>query len=667
YGEWPSPIGVDDVAADSRGPSWPCAVGPETWWCQSDPETGTVRLLRSAGGAPEDILDKAWSVRNRVLGYGGRPYLVIRSQTGASWWVIFTLNEDQRLYRVEVAAAHAGVALAQPPLALTPADQPGADTCYAEPILAPDGAEVWCIREITRAGVTRHDDPAPRTKRDIVAVPLDGRAAHDPDGIRIVAAGSHHFLNGIRVSPGGRRLCWLGWDHPRMPWDSTELMVADLAPGQDGKLSAAAPRRALGGDEVSVPQAEWADDDALYAMADPDGWWNLHRIDLVTADVRCVLPMAQECADAIWLVGTTWFGVTDRGVVLRHGVGDQRLSLWDPATTALRELAPGWTQFNSDVWAAGDTAVAVAAAPDDLHTVLRVDLSEATVTRLPSRRVACAPALDGYRSRPSRGIAHAPDGHEVHYVYYPPTSPACQAPAGALPPLLVQAHGGPTDYKPAIRNTEFDFFCSRGFAVVSVDYGGSTGYGREYRNRLRGNWGTIDVTDSIAAAQALIDDGLADASKVAVRGSSAGGWTTLACLAFSDFFCAGAVYYPISDPLHWSGGHTHDFESRYVESLIGPSEDKAKYAAVSPVANAGRISSPFVILQGAEDPVCPPEQAERIIEAVAARALWHRYVVFAGEGHGFRKRSSVCDSLRAEAELYRHAMGISIDPERHLL
>ncbi len=668
YGEWPSPVGLEQAAAESGSVSWPAVAGEETWWCWSDPASASVRLVRCLDGEPVEVLPPEWSVRNRVNGYGGRPYLVV---PGDNHLLVFTEYRDQRLYRADVdgldPSVSAGLAL---PRALTPVDPAGVQTCYADPILSPDGTEVWCIREVTQPGSGPHDDPAPRTRRDIVAVPLDGSAADDAEAVRVVAS-SHHFLSGVRVSPDGRRLAWIGWDHPAMPWDVTELMVADLGPDPSGRVVAAAPVRVLGGGVVSVPQVEWASPDALYAMADPDGWWNLHRVELTAPrtapTVACVAPMPRECAGALWRVGLTWFGVTADGVVLRPGLGDQQLVFWHPDSGALSELAPGWTEFGSDVAVGGEVgaAVAVVAAGSatSSRTVLRVPLPpSARVPRAVVHRGDGRDPLTPWRAVPERRTARGPGGRDVHYVYYPPTSPSHVGPAGELPPLLVHVHGGPTSATSATPDREFDLFCSRGFAVASVDYGGSTGYGREYRDRLRRSWGIVDVEDSVAVAAELAAAGLADPARTAVRGGSAGGWTTLACLAFSDAFCAGAVYYPISDPLLWRGGHTHDFESRYVESLVGElPRDQAHYEAVSPVANAHRISSPLVMLQGADDFICPPEQAQCIVDAVAARGLWHRYLVFPGEGHGFRRASSVRDSLLAEAELYRHTMGIDVD------
>ena len=678
YGEWPSPINAKLVAASSGGASWPSIVDSEVWWCAADPRTATVRLLHAQPGqSASEALGPDWSVRTKLLGYGGRPYLVT-SGPGPRL-LVFIHHGDQRLYRADLAGAGGPGDTVGEPRPLTPPDPDGTVTCYAEPVPGPDAAEVWCVREVSVYGADRAAPPT--VSRQIVAVPLDGSAAADPAAVRTVAT-SHHFLTGARISPDGRRLAWIGWDHPMMPWDSTEVMVADLA---DGVATGA--RRVLGGGEVSVPQIEWATPDALYAMADPNGWWNLHRVDLRPdgASVRRVLPMPRECAGALWQVGSTWFAVTTAGVVLRHGVGAQRLVVWEPVSGDLRGLVPAWTRFGPDIAGTGadgdgnPAVVVVAAAEDRERAVLYVplpgpaqrpaeprSLSERPQPAFPAEPVACtAPAHEDVRPwNPTavRRTAIGVGGREVHYVYYPPTNPDVTDARDGKPPLLVHAHGGPTSATDAGLNLEFGLFCSRGFAVASVDYGGSTGYGREYRNRLRRNWGIVDVEDCVAVARDLAAHGLADPARTAVRGGSAGGWTTLACLASTDVFCAGAVYFPISDPLAWSGAATHDFESQYLRSLVGDlPADLEHYKRVSPLANAHRIRSPIVVLQGADDVICRPDQAQRIVDAVAARGLWHRYLVFPGEGHGFRKESSVAASLEAEAELYSVTMGIAVD------
>ena len=447
-----------------------------------------------------------------------------------------------------------------------------------------------------------------------------------------------------------------------MPWQSTELLVAPLdADGRAGEATVV-----LGGPGVAVPQAEWADEETIYAMADPDGWWNLHRVRLGdgAAIVERPWPMEEDCAGPLWRVGATWFAVAGQRVVVAHGRGAQQLSIWDAASGGVRDLAAGWTQFGSSLTADEATAVVVAGGETHADTVLRVPLDGSAVTDCIAEAERPSAA---WISTPRRRTVSDADGQTVHFAWFPPTSADCSAPAGDLPPLLIDVHGGPTSSTDVTPSLELSLFTSRGFAVASVDYGGSTGYGRAYRERLDRMWGLVDVADAVTVARALTESGEVDGRRIAVRGGSAGGWTTLACLTSSDLFCAGAVYYPISDALHWSGGDTHDFESRYLESLIGRlPDDSERYERVSPLLHVDRITVPIVMLQGADDFICPPQHATTIVDAVAARGLWHRLEIFPGEGHGFRKATSVATSLERELELYAVAMHLTpTDDEPH--
>jgi dipeptidyl aminopeptidase/acylaminoacyl peptidase len=640
HGTWPSPLTAEDVAAQPGTPQWPSVVGEQTWWCAPDPATATVTLMRrDADGAVGPALPAGWPVGNKAIGYGGRPYLATPEVA------VFSCSRDQRLYLV-----------ADEPRPLTPADPEGVTrTNYSDPILGPDGTEVWAIRETTRL-TEELTDPAPRTVRDVVAVPLSGAGADDSTALRVVARG-HHFLSTIRLSPDGSRLSWLGWDHPVMPWETTDLMVASVVDGV-----AVGPVRVLGGDEVSVAQAEWADADTLYALADPDGWWNLFRVDLAgeaTAAVN-VFPTETECGHALWRVGATSFAVTDAGVVLRRGLGDEALVLWDPETGETTDLAPEWTEFANAVSAgtgvAGSVAV-IAAGPTELSTPLRIDATSRQVTR-------CVPRPDypheAWVSRPERRHVEVAGGWQVPYIYHPPTNPEYRGPDGALPPLLIDVHGGPTSSTVPTRSLNFALFTSRGYAVASVDYGGSTGYGRAYRDRLRHTWGVTDVEDSVAVARALAAAGLADPARTGIRGGSAGGWTTLAALAHSDYFACGSVYYPISEAATWFDEQTHDFESRYIHYLVGdPEKDAERFARVSPLAHADRITAPFIMLQGLDDVICRPDQADRLVTAVEELnpGLCRAYHRFPGEGHGFRKDETMHVCLQAELDLYASVFG----------
>lgn len=686
HGTWRSPLTPGAVAAAAGGSSWPAVVGPETWWCASHTPSGTVKLLRSAspGEAPSDVLGGDWKVGNGAIGYGGRPYLAVPG--AVEHLVVFTNSPDGRLYAARVAVLDDARPSEPAPIALTPPDPEGLETNYADPILGPGGDEVWCVREVIRGGVSTD------VSRAVVAIPLSGAASGDGSEIRVVAS-THDFYSGIRLSPDGTRLAWVGWNHPDMPWDSSSLMVARLIDGR-----AVDTVRVLGGDGVSVPQAEWADADSLYALADPDGWWNLHRVTLGgavggggSADVECVLPRESEFGHAIWRVGATSFAVTDAGVVLRHGVGDQRVGLWDPRTGELSDLvgagdggaggdltefavgcAFGATPGGATPGGAapgvapGASSVAViGAGPGERGHALRIDAAARRVSR-------CAPAVDDgfgpWHARPERrtvpggaaGRAASENNRPIHFVYYPPTNPVDRAPEGELPPLIIDVHGGPTSTTGNSRSLTFSLFCSLGFAVASVDYGGSTGYGRAYRDLLRHTWGTTDVEDCVAVARALADEGLADPARTAIRGGSAGGWTTLAALAHTDVFCCGVVYYPISDPLTWLGAETHDFESRYVESLVGRMpEDEERLRRVSPLGHAAEITAPFIMLQGLDDTICRPDQARRAVAAVEQAhgpGLCRTFLEFPGEGHGFRRPGSIAASLEAELCLFNAVM-----------
>jgi dipeptidyl aminopeptidase/acylaminoacyl peptidase len=581
------------------------------------------------------------------MGYGGRPYLATPELA------VFSCSKDQRLYLISDVQAGAE------PRPLTPADPEGETrTNYSDLILGPTGTELWAIRETIQL-TEELTDPAPRTTRDVVAVPLSGAAADDRAALRVVAR-SHHFLSTIRLSPDGARLSWLGWNHPVMPWESTDLMVAAIVDGV-----AVAPARVLGGGEdgtdtpVSVAQAEWADADSLYASADPDGWWNLFRVDVAGAEpvATNVFPTESECGHAVWRVGATSFAVTDAGVVVRRSLGAEALILWDPETGTTTDLAPDWTEFATSVSAAGSAVAVVAGSATEAPTPLRINLARRQTVRCGERTEH---PHEAWVSVPERRHVQVEGGWQVPYIYHPPTNPEYQGPADTPPPLLIDVHGGPTSGTGAGRSLSFALFASRGHAVASVDYGGSTGYGRAYRDRLRHTWGVTDVEDAVAVARALAAAGLADPARTAIRGGSAGGWTTLAALAHSDYFACGTVYFPISDPATWLGEQTHDFESRYIHYLVGdPEKDADRFARVSPLAHAAEITAPFIMLQGLDDVICRPDQADRLVQAVEAvnPGLCRAYHRFPGEGHGFRKDETMTVCLQAELDLYAAVLG----------
>ncbi|GAA4927192.1 prolyl oligopeptidase family serine peptidase [Streptomonospora halophila] len=661
-GAWPSPIGAGDVADHEGAPNWPAALGEEVWWTEPRPaQGGRVTLCRTRlddpAARPREMLPAPWNVRSRVHEYGGRPYALVPAAAGTA--VVFAEFGDQRLYLWQPGGE---------PAPLTPEPPEPAGLRYVEPVLSPEGREVWCVCE-------RSTGPAPTdVRRAIVAVPLDGSAAGDPAAVREVAAG-HRFLACPRVSPDGRRLSWIGWDHPDMPWDSTVLHIADLGPG--GRTSGA-PATVAGGPGVSVVQAEWADADTLYCVADPSGWWNPYRIsagaDGTWGEPRPAAAAEEEFGGALWQLGYTWLAVPARGPVAAvHGRATSALGRIDPATGTVSDADTPHTEWFGRLavgGAAGDTLVCPAAAPDIAPEIVAVGPSGSWRSlSAPDRRgrgAGAASAAEGtaadpdYMPVPRPRVFTGPGGREVHANLYPPRNPHAQPAPGERPPYAVWVHGGPTGRSPMIRDLEVAYFTSRGIGVVEVDYGGSTGYGRAYRERLRENWGVVDVEDCVAAAHALAEEGAADPGRIAIRGGSAGGWTAAAALAFTDVFACAVISFPIVDLAGWRTGETHDFESQYLESLVGPWPETARrYADRSPVNRAGDVSAPFVLLQGLEDEICPPAQAERFVQRV--NGVPHAYLAFEGEQHGFRRKETIRAALEAELSLYAQVFGFETD------
>ncbi|PKW00391.1 Dipeptidyl aminopeptidase/acylaminoacyl peptidase [Streptomyces sp. 1222.5] len=636
YGSWPSPIEAADVARGEALVEWVGFVGDEVWWTEARPEeNGRSALVRHTPEGPVEALPGRWDVRTRVIEYGGRPWQALsdRAEDG----IVFVHAADQRVYRYRPGRA---------PVPLSPAGAWPCELRYAD--FAVRGDEVWCLRE--RAA----DEDATDAVRHLVALPLDGSAADDPARVRELAA-THHFMTGPRIEPGGDRVVWLGWDHPAMPWDTTEVMLARVR--ADGTVTR--PTVAAGGSgREAVTQVEWAADGsgALYAVTDPDGWWNVHEI-LPAGGSRNLYPAAEEFGEALWRIGLRWLlPLRDGTLAVLHGVGERRLGVLtrDGRLTDLPGEATEWFFPATD----GRRIAAVCAGPLMRRTVVLADPAEGRVTVL---RPPADTSYDAWASRSYRRTYRGPDGEEVHAHVHPPHHPGFTGPNGELPPWIVFAHGGPTSRSHLVLNQEISYFTSRGIGVLDVQYGGSTGYGRAYRERLRESWGLTDVRDCATAARGLIADGLASADRVAIRGGSAGGWTAAASLgAEPGLYRAAGIYYPVLDPVGWRTRGTHDFESRYLDGLIGPwPQAKGRYEERSPVAAAARIRAPFVLLQGLADTVCPPAQAERLLALLGDSGPRHRYLTFEGEGHGFRRARAVVDSLHAELELYGRALGFT--------
>jgi dienelactone hydrolase len=610
-GTWPSPLTAEDVAAS--GVRLEDVVVPdagEVWWSESRPaERGrTTVLRRRADGPVEEVLPASLDARTRVHEYGGRCWLPLPGGR-----LVTSHLADQRLYAVDGDGVRA----------LTP--DTGLADRYGEPLVLPGGERVLCVRERVAGGGTSHG---------LVSVPLDGSG----DVVELWSASD--FVAGAAVSPDGRRLAFLTWDHPRMPWDGTELRVGSLTPGGLSDVHVA-----LGGPAESVLPPLWDGDDVV-AASDRSGWWNLVRVPAGGGEVEPLWPVEQECGHPMWALGMRSAApLAGRRVAVLH---DGRLAVLDLATGSVEDVDAPLTWAPS-LSAAQDVVAGLAWTPTTRPVVVAVDTRAGgwrEVTGPEQPDPAWAPAPERLRV-PSAG------GRVTRATYYPPTSPVAALPDGAAPPTLLLAHGGPTSSSPVRYSPQVAFFTSRGFAVVDVDYGGSTGYGRAYRDALRGQWGVVDVEDCEAVARLLMADGRA--SGVAIRGGSAGGWTVLAALTRSDSpFDAGLSWFGVADA-EALADQTHDFESRYLEGLLG--EDRAVWSARSPLTRASSLDRPVLLLQGEEDPVVPPAQAEAFLAALEGSAVPRAYLLFEGEAHGFRRAETVVAALQAELSFLGQVWG----------
>lgn len=626
YGSWVSPISAADVARSGVRLGGVAAVGGQTWWAEGRPaEGGRNVVVCLADGQRSDLLPAGWNARTRVHEYGGACWLPVEDGRA----LVFANWADQRLYRVEPGGE---------PTPLTPEPVEPMGDRYADLVSGPDGESVWCVRE---RAIGRH------VERAIVAVPLDGC-----EEVAEVIGGSR-FLAYPRISPDGSQLAWIAWDHPQMPWDGTELRVADI----DG-ATARGRRTLLGSTSESVLQPHWASDSELFVISDRSGWWNLYRIRAVGGDPVALYPAAEEFAEPLWQLGfQTYVPLDDGRLAVIHGTDERRLGVLDPVRGTLIDPPTPYTVFRPMLSARGNQVVGVAMAADRPGAVLAMDV-DSGATEIFREDLDAAPD-PAYLPAPHATTMAGPRGREIHAHVYPPRSPDFAAPDGELPPYVVFVHGGPTAQSFATLDVTKAFFTSRGIGVLDVNYGGSTGYGREYRNRLRGQWGIVDVEDSVAAVLALADRRDADRDRLAIRGGSAGGWTTLAALVFTDAFAAGASYYGVAELVHFVED-THDFESRYIDGLVGPlPEASALYAARAPLSHVEDLSCPVLLLQGLDDKIVPPSQSEMFRDALARKGIPHAYLAYEGEQHGFRKAETIIHSLEAELSFYGQVFGFA--------
>lgn len=599
YGEWESPLTAEAVAASSHVPDEARFVGDEVWWSEPIAAEGRQALLRRGPGGVEAVLAAPWNVRSGVHEYGGGAWTAV----GAT--VVLSHLGDHRLHRLDGPGGD--------PVPLTPEGHGR----FGGLVPGPAG-RVLAVRE--------RDAADGEILRDLVLVPLDGAAADDPVAIVQVVAGSR-FVAQPALSPDGARLAWIAWDDPDMPWDGTELRIGDLVEGR-----VASWRAVLGGPRESVLQPAWLPDGGLAAITDRTGWWNLVRVDPDAEDEPVpIAPEPRETGGPLWVLGTRWYLPLHDGRILATstlGVDEQRL-IAPSGTSVLRagRSRTTWQDVRGGRVLLTDTSAADPASLWELDTATgSFSLVRSGVEGLPIELFPAAEVveLDGVRA-----------------VLYPPSNPAFVAPDGTLPPYLVTVHGGPTSSAGVRANPAFAYWTSRGIGVADVDYAGSTGYGRAYRERLRGRWGVADVEDVIRLARALGGSGIADPARIGIEGGSAGGWTVLGALTSSDVFAWGVSRYGVSDAVALAE-EGHGFEARYLDGLIGPyPEAAARYAERAPLHRVDRLASPVLLLQGLDDRVVPPAQSRRFRDAAAERGLPHALIEFPGEGHGFRGRDAI--------------------------
>ena len=654
YGSWPSPITAADVARTRRLVSYPRGIGRDVWWQERLPaEGGRVTVMHlGADSQRRSLLPPPWNARTRVHEYGGLSYLPVPARDGAVGSpaaIMFANFADQRLYLLEPAEPGSGDGAAEPrPLTPEPAGAPEQPSLrYADFTLSPDRTAVWCVQERHNGG---------KVSRAIVAIPLDGSAAESPDAVRELVSGSD-FYAFPTPSPDGKRLAWICWNHPRMPWDGTELRVALIEDGEPGR-----GRLVKGGMQESVLAPLWRDAASLYVVTDWPGWWNLYQVGLVGQPPQALYPAEEEFAGPLWQLGDRPYAMlADGKLAVLHGRGGMRLGLLDPETGELADLDTGYPVFTSGLSADGTSILGVAGGPAVPLSIVSVDAATGAAEVLWQEAVTVPDPA--YLPAPRQVLLEGRFGRTVHALVYPPANPDVTAPGDELPPYVVWVHGGPTAHEVPLLDIEKAYFTSRGIGVVDVNYGGSSGYGRRYRERLRRQWGVVDVEDAIAAARALADAGEADGARLAIRGGSAGGWTALAAVTVGagsrPVFSAATSYYGVSD-LRQLAAHTHDFESRYLDGLVGPLPAyEMVYQERSPMGHVTEATCPILLLQGADDPVVPPEQSEAIAADLAAHGIRHAYLVFKGESHGFRRGETIATSLEAELSFYAQILGFS--------
>jgi len=622
FGSWKSPITTDLIVSDWVGLGQVTLEGDSIYWSELRPAEGGRQVIvrRAADGHVSDVTPPPFNVRTRVHEYGGRCYALANSR------LYFSNFSDQRLYLQEAGGQ---------PRPFTPP----AELRYADPLIDSARGRLICVRE-------DHTIVGKEATNTLVSISLDDRAD------QVLLASGNDFYSSPRLSPDGSRLAWLTWNHPNLPWDGTELWVGKLR--EDGTIESA--ECVAGGGEVSIFQPQWSPDGLLYYVSDQTGWWNLYRWQAGSS--TALYPMEAEFGTPQWVFGMSLYGFAsaDQIICISNKHGTSYLGSLDLRANKLKRIEVPYTEM-SNLQVANGRAVFSAGTLVEPTSIVQLDLATRQIEVL--RRSSSLQIDAGYFSLPEEIEFPTEQGLTAYGFFYPPKNRDFVAPPGERPPLLVMSHGGPTSSTTTALDLGIQYWTSRGIAVLDVNYGGSTGYGRPYRQRLNGEWGVVDVDDCVNGARYLVRRGAVDGQRLAITGGSAGGYTTLCALTFRDTFKAGASHFGIGD-LETFVHDTHKFESRYLDRLVGPyPEKKEVYYARSPINFVDQLSTPMILLQGLEDKIVPPNQAETMFAAVCARGLPVAYLPFEGEQHGFRKAENIKRSLEAEFYFYSQVFGFS--------
>lgn len=623
FGSWPSPFAAATLAAGGSRIDGACFVGSEIWWGESVPQEGgrvTVRRA-TAEGVVHDVLPAPWNARSRVHEYGGGSWTAAEDGT-----LFFVDGSDQRVYRLSA----------------------GGD---AEPLTTAGARYGGLALQHGRLLAVREDLRTEPHVRSLVEIPIDGSAGDNDTALHVFTT-TTGFVAHPALSPDATRIAWVQWSELRMPWESAQLHVSTVA---DGHVITVPTRAAL--------QPEWIGNDELVFADDPEGRWNLFRVRLegseglnIVGDAKPIAPADADTGGGLWVLGQRWYRPLDDGrIVAVRTNGTDELTVIESIPGEEPVVATLTVPMNADVSivdAQGPRVLVTGAGATVTAGLWCIDVDEATIVA-----VRGGAEVDSDWMPRARPVTFDGPNGPVHAFDFPPTNPEATAPADELPPYVIFVHGGPTAHVSGATTPAIGYYTSRGIGVLDVNYSGSTGYGRAYRERLNGRWGIADVDDVLAAASGLAAAGIADPARLAVRGGSAGGWTVLCALVRGGVFTAGISRYGVGD-LRALAADTHDFEKHYTDGLVGPlPEAEQTYIERSPLTHADQIDVPVLLLQGADDAVVPPAQSESIRDALAARNIPHEYLLFPGEGHGFRRAETIVAVAEAELRFLGRVFG----------